>query len=54
MAARGSIRSRWVPVPFSLLQGSVLGLLLFADLELLHEAGAALSQSYADYLQLQR
>jgi len=55
MVAHGSPRSRWVPAPFGLPQGSVLGTLLCiiftADLGLLLAAGAVLSQSYADDLQ---
>ena len=53
--AHGSTRFRWVPAPFGLPQGSVLGLLLYiiftADLGPLLAAGAVLSQSYADDLQ---
>src|SRR6218665_3815108 len=52
MVAHGSPRSRWVPAPFGLPQGSVLGTLLCiiftADLGLLLAAGGVLSQSYAN------
>src|SRR6218665_879702 len=55
MVAHGSTRSRWVPAPFGLPQGSVLDPLLHiiftADLGPLLAAGAVLSQAYADDLQ---
>jgi hypothetical protein len=51
----GSARTPWVPAPFGLPQGSVLGSLLYiistADLGPLLAAGSVLSQSYVDDLQ---
>ena len=51
----GPTRSLWVPAPFGLPQGSVLGPLLYilytADLGPLLAANAVLSQSYADDVQ---
>ena len=55
MVAHGSTRSRWVPAPFGLPQGSVLGpffyIIFTADQGPLLAAGAVLSQSCDDDFQ---